>query len=90
MHFFLGFGDELTKLAQAVKAYQDENGQWKFRPVAAQKLVPAPQPKFKPGSGYKPIKSAPTSAPKPAPKFKPSNTVGGRSRAAQELKRYMP
>ena len=52
--------DELIKIAGGAKASIDpKTGKWVFKPVAMPKLkspdaVPAPQPKFKPGSGYKP------------------------------------
>lgn len=57
--FFLGFADELVKVAGGAKAWQDSSGKWHFKPVAMPKTnapgtVPAPEPKFKPGSGYKP------------------------------------
>jgi hypothetical protein len=58
--FFSGFMDELIKIAGGAKASIDpKTGKWVFKPVAMPKLkspdaVPAPQPKFKPGSGYKP------------------------------------
>lgn len=58
-NFFSGFADELMKIAGGAKAYQDASGKWHFKPVATPKTnapgtVPAPEAKFKPGSGYKP------------------------------------
>lgn len=58
-HFFSGFMDELMKVAGGAKASIDpKTGKWVFKPVAMPKAqapgtVPAPEPKFKPGSGYK-------------------------------------
>jgi hypothetical protein len=73
-HFFGGFGEELVKLAQQPGLWQ------KFKSwIGVKKPVPAPQPKFKPGSGYK-----------PAPKKLAIQPVGGATRSAQQVRKYLP
>lgn len=73
-----GFMDELDKIAGPIDWLKRKFG------FGQKKPVPAPQPKFKPGSGYKP---APTFAPKKP--LKPTVT-GGRTRAARDVSKYMP
>ncbi|NIR12961.1 MAG: hypothetical protein GWN86_03005 [Desulfobacterales bacterium] len=92
-HFFQGFMDELMKVAGGAKATIDpKTGKWVFKPVAMPKMkapgaVPAPEPKFKPGSGFKPKGGGAFETGKSVVKGKSSVLVGGSSGQRKALRR---